>query len=137
MKESAKLPMKSATCIDRRVVKTSRNPSESYHSDSVKNQTIGLARKKMSSAAMKRAAPTQKRRGGRGSRISRPSSGPPRSKGSNGRYRRVICLRSLDRLQGPVVGAEIRVGLGWRVGQVPAHGGAERLDGIGRGPAEQ
>src|SRR2546425_7311357 len=88
MNASAKLPMNSATCSDRRVVKTSLNPSESYHCISVSNQTIGLAKKKIRMARPNRPAPIQKRRGGRGMRSSRPSNGPPRSNGSNGRYRR-------------------------------------------------
>src|SRR2546429_8297768 len=87
MRASAKLATNSTTCRDRRVVNTSLNPSASYHCISVKNQTIGLAKKKMRTARPNSPAPTQKRRGGRGNRISRGSNGPPRSNGSNGRYR--------------------------------------------------
>src|SRR5712664_3071188 len=137
MKASAKPPMRRATCKEKRVVKTSLKPSESYHCSSVKNHTIGLAMKKIRSARPKSPRPTQKRRGGRGIRISRASNGPPRSNGSKGRYRRVICLRSLDGSQSAVVRAEIHVRVRRRVGEVPAHSGAERLDRVGRGPAEQ
>src|SRR2546428_5565315 len=98
MNASAKLPMNSATCSDRRVVKTSLNPSESYHCISVSNQTIGLAKKKIRMARPNRPAPIQKRRGGRGVRRSRPSNGPPRSNGSNGRYRRGTFPRNLEPL---------------------------------------
>src|SRR5712692_569469 len=136
MKASANPPMTSPTCKETRVVNTSLKPRESYHCCSVKNQTIGLAMKKISSARPKRPTPTQKRRGGRGIRISRASKGPPRSNGSNGRYRRVICCRSLSRLQSAVVGAEIRVRVGRRVVEVPAHCGAQRLGRVRRGPAE-
>src|SRR5712664_4085743 len=136
MKASRKPLMRSATCKEKRVVNTSLKPSASYHWSSVKNQTIGLAMKKISSARPKSPSPTQKRRGGRGIRISRASNGPPRSNGSNGRYRRVICCRSLSRLQSSVVGAEIQVRLGGRVGEVPAHGDAQRLSRVGGGPAE-
>src|SRR5712692_9996369 len=137
MKASANPPMSRATCKEKRVVKTSLKPSESYHCSSVKNHTIGLAMKKITSARPKSPRPTQKRRGGRGIRISRGSNGPPRSNGSNGRYRRVIWLRSLDGSQSAVVRAEIRVRVRGRVGEVPAHGGAQRLDWVGRGPAEE
>src|SRR5260370_11226713 len=137
MNASARLPANSATCSVRRVVNTSLNPSESYHCSSVNSQTTGLAKKKISRARPNSAAPIQKRRGGRGIRSSRPSSGPPRSNGSNGRYRRVICLRSLDRSQSEVVGAEIRAAAGRRVGQVPAHGCLQRFGGGGRRPAQQ
>jgi len=84
-REIARLPMTSQACSATFVVKTSLKPSASYHCRSVMNQTIGLERKKMRMATPKSAAPTQKRRGGRGTRMSRaPSNGPPRSNGSNG-----------------------------------------------------
>src|SRR2546425_12900650 len=95
MKASAKPPMRRATCKEKRVVKTSLKPSESYHCSSVKNHTIGLAMKKITSASPKSPRPTQKRRGGRGIRISRASNGPPRSNGSKGRYRRGLLLPHL------------------------------------------
>src|SRR6266704_4511364 len=137
MNASARLPANSATCSVRRVVNTSLNPSESYHCSSVISQTTGLAKKKIRRATANSATPIQKRRGGRGIRSSRPSSGPPRSNGSNGRYRRVICLRSLDRSQSEVVGAEIGVAGGRRIVEVPADGCPQRLDRIRRRPAKK
>src|SRR2546427_8015386 len=52
--------------------------------------TIGLAAMKMKTASAKRATPPQKRRGTWGIRNCWPGSKgpPPRSNGSNGRYRR-------------------------------------------------
>src|SRR2546428_11530853 len=83
MNASAKLPMNSATCSDRRVVKTSLNPSESYHCISVSNQTIGLAKKKIRMARPNRPAPIQKRRGGGGVGSPGPSKGPAGAHRSN------------------------------------------------------
>src|ERR1700682_5303378 len=64
------------------------------------NQTIGLERKKSRNAKPNIPKPPQKRRGGRGTRISRaPSNGPPRSNGSNGRERRVIGTKLRPKLE--------------------------------------
>ena len=71
------------------MVYTSRYPSESYHCSSVMNETMGLAAMKTRIASKNSATPPQKRLGICGKRISLPASnGPPRSNGSNGRYRR-------------------------------------------------
>src|SRR5438445_12434954 len=58
------------------------------------NETIGLATMKTRIASKNSATPPQKRLGICGMRISLPASnGPPRSNGSNGRYRRDIVLK--------------------------------------------
>ena len=52
--------------------------------------TTGLAKVKTRIASSTSERPIQNRRGGRGIRMSRGGSNPPRSNGSNGRYRRVM-----------------------------------------------
>src|SRR5438270_5210309 len=105
-------------------------------------ETIGLATMKMSTARAKSATPPQNRRGTRGIRNCWPGSrGPPRSKGSKGRYRRDTVggklRRRSDRGQGAVVGLEIGRGVGGWMVEVPPHRRAQRLEGIRRRPAEQ
>src|SRR5690349_13559033 len=101
--------------------------------------TIGLAAMKIRTARRNSARANQNRCGTRGMRISRPASnGPPRSNGSKGRYRLDICLRrTLEGSQGAVVRGEIRICIRGRVVEVPAHGRAQGLEWVGRGPAER
>src|SRR2546425_12761095 len=66
--------------------------------------TIGLAAMKMKTASAKRATPPQKRRGTWGIRNCWPGSKgpPPRSNGSNGRYRRgTLLTEDLTEPKGP------------------------------------
>src|SRR5260370_34493045 len=104
-------------------------------------ETIGLAAMKTRTARAKSATPPQKRRGIWGRRISLPgSNGPPRSKGSNGRYRLDTLSRSLDGvlegLQSAIVRREIGVRNLGRVLEVPPHGRAQRRHRVGRRPPQ-
>src|SRR5690348_1414075 len=109
------------------------------------NPTIGLAAMKIRTASPNSATPPQNRRGIWGTRISLPASnGPPRSNGSNGRYRLPTLERTLDgrgaslrhRVQRTIVRPEVVGCVRRRIFEVPAHAGAKALGGIRGRPSK-